>query len=247
MKTLKVPLLSNITKYWFDYNPSLTHFMSSLSVLFPDGERFFMKSMNAYRKDLPEYYVKELDEFCRQEASHGRIHETLNSHLDAGILKSLEGRTIHALDIASRLLNRRQRLVVTICLEHLTAILGERLLLKTDLTDRMIGSAKDIWLYHGQEELEHSHVAYDIYNYIGGGYLNRALMLPIVTIALAYIIVHNWIDIMNNDTDFGDDRLLESLSVLLGSDGFITEIIPEYMAWFRPGYHPVSLQRRVLG
>ena len=35
MKVLPIPSLSKIEKYWFDNNPSLTHFMSALSVLFP--------------------------------------------------------------------------------------------------------------------------------------------------------------------------------------------------------------------
>ena len=37
------------TRYWFDDDPVLTHFMNVLSVTFPDGERFFVDAVRAFR------------------------------------------------------------------------------------------------------------------------------------------------------------------------------------------------------
>ena len=56
LTVLNTPRLTDegIEKYWFDNNPSLTHFMSAVSVLFPEGERYFMKSMNHYRNQLSQ-------------------------------------------------------------------------------------------------------------------------------------------------------------------------------------------------
>ena len=238
MKTLQVPKIKMIERYWFDYNPSLTHFMSALSVLFPDGERFFMKSMNAYRKKLPDYFINELNEFCVQEANHGRLHSEMNSMIDDGILLKLEERTKIALDLVGKIFSDRQKLAITICLEHLTAIMGKHLLLRDDLTSQMSGDAKTCWLYHAEEEVEHAHVAYDIYNYIHGGYLTRSIFMIPVTVGLAYIIIHNWTDIMNHDQRLGDDGLFSTLITLIGRDGFITNMIPEYLEWFKPSFHP---------
>ena len=83
LTVLNTPILTDdgIKKYWFDNNPSLTHFMSAVSVLFPEGERYFMKSMNHYRNQLSQETIKELNLFCKQEINHGRLHETLNKKL----------------------------------------------------------------------------------------------------------------------------------------------------------------------
>ena len=96
LTVLNTPILTDdgIKKYWFDNNPSLTHFMSAVSVLFPEGERYFMKSMNHYRNQLSQETIKELNLFCKQEINHGRLHETLNRKLESltsSILSSIIG------------------------------------------------------------------------------------------------------------------------------------------------------------
>lgn len=241
MKTLKVPEVKNINKYWFDDNPSLTHFMSALSVLFPDGERFFMKSMNAYRNQLPDYFIDELNEFCLQEANHGRVHNKLNSLLDSKNLLKLEKNTKRALELASKILNKKQQLALTICLEHITMLMGEQLMNRHDLTIRMESDAKDIWLYHSAEEVEHGHVAFNIYKYVNGNYITRAVLMPPATIALIYIILMNWKYIMKKDKK-GYKNIFSTVYTLIGKDGFITNMIPEYLKWFKPNYHPSEVQ-----
>lgn len=139
MKVLPIPALSNIEKYWFDNNPSLTHFMSALSVLFPEGERYFMKTMNAYRSELSVETLEELNIFCRQEANHGRMHTSMNSRLESLVhsktLNYLERRTKSILENPSKLLTKKQQLAVTICLEHITGVMGDQLLRRNDITD----------------------------------------------------------------------------------------------------------------
>ena len=39
-------------KYFFDNDPFKTHFMNALSILFPEGERFFIRSVLAYRDQI---------------------------------------------------------------------------------------------------------------------------------------------------------------------------------------------------
>lgn len=239
MKTLAVPRLKFVENYWFNYNPALTHFMSALSVLFPDGERFFMKSMNHYRGMLSDEMLVELREFCQQEANHGRVHEALNGKLDNHeVLKEMENETKSLLDFASKFLSPMQKLAVTSCLEHITAIMGEQLLLRTDLTNKMKGDVREAWIYHGKEEYEHSHVSYDIYYAVGGTYLLRTGLLIPVTAILIGVILRNWIKIMHNDKKYGYDGIFYAVKTLIGKNGFITGLIPNYFEWFKPDFHP---------
>ena len=58
-------------KYFFDNNPFKTHFMNALSILFPEGERFFIRSVLAYRDQISDpKLLQEIKEFCAQEAQH---------------------------------------------------------------------------------------------------------------------------------------------------------------------------------
>lgn len=242
MKTLEIPKVKHTENYWFDYNPALTHFMSSLSVLFPDGERFFMKTMNAYRKELSNELLKELNEFCIQEANHGRVHTMLNEKLNTTpILKELENNTKDILERYTKFLNKKQKLTVTVCLEHLTAIMGKQLIERTDLTKLMHSDIKKVWIYHAQEEVEHAHVSFEIYSSVGGKYLLRAgLMIPI-TIMLAAFVLRNWSKIMNYDNDFGYTGLYKSIKILIGKNGFIRNMKSDYLKWFNPRFKPSDI------
>lgn len=245
MKILPIPEIKNIHKYWFDDNPSLTHFMSALSVLFPEGERFFMKTMNAYRNDLEQSTIEELNIFCRQEANHGRMHDAMNKSLDSltnsKTLLLLDNRTKFILSLASKLLTKKQQLSVTVCLEHITGVMGDQLLRREDITSLMKGDMKIGWIYHGTEELDHCDVSYNIYEEIGGGAtLRRVMMLPVTT-ALIYITLYNWIKLMHSDKN-GHKNLIKSLNIIAGKNGFITGMIPEYMKWFKEDYHPMTLK-----
>jgi hypothetical protein len=42
-----------------------------------------------------------------------------------------------------------------------------------------------LFLWHASEEIEHRHVAYDVYTHVGGGYLRRVVvMLPLAGLVL---------------------------------------------------------------
>lgn len=239
MKTLDVPEIKSIDSYWFDYNPALSHFMSSLSVLFPEGEKFFMKSMNKFKDKITYEKRKELNEFCRQEINHSKVHVQLNNHLDTKfLLRELEKDTGIVIDRYTRFLTNKQKLAVTVCLEHLTAVMGKHLLERKDLQGKMRTDVKKVWLYHAAEEVEHAHVSFDIYKMVGGSYLLRTgLMIP-ATIMLAGIVLQYWFKIMNYDSNEG---FLRAVYTLIGKNGFFTEMKSDYFAWFKKDFHPTQI------
>lgn len=234
------PRIKFVEEYWFNYNPSLTHFMSALSVLFPHGERYFLKTMNHYRGMLSNDLLEELNTFVKQEIAHGYVHEELNSKFsNSKLLKEMENETKTIIDTATKYLTPMQKLTVTACLEHITAIMGEQLIARNDLTDKMYGDPREIWKnYHAVEEVEHAHVSYDIYYAVGGTYLLRTGLLIPVTAILIGVILRNWIKIMHNDKKYGYDGIFYAVKTLIGKNGFITGLIPSYFEWFKPDFHP---------
>ena len=47
---------------------------------FPEGERFFIRSVLAYREQISDpKLLQEIREFCAQEAQHTLVHEAMNA------------------------------------------------------------------------------------------------------------------------------------------------------------------------
>src|SRR3546814_10345493 len=74
----------------------------------------------------------------------------------------------------------------TAAAEHFTAslagyVLSDNTWGETDVDPEMA----HLFLWHAAEEVEHRHVAYDVYHHIGGGYLRRAAaMVPLAGLVL---------------------------------------------------------------
>ncbi|MGH8541440.1 MAG: metal-dependent hydrolase, partial [Stenotrophobium sp.] len=108
-----------------------THFFSAMSVLFPEGEKFFIESVRHFRDLITDpQQLEDVRGFIGQEAMHGREHLAYNAALGkAGYdIARLEGRVVKQLGFTRRMLPPKGRLAVTIALEHFTAIMADVLL-----------------------------------------------------------------------------------------------------------------------
>ena len=99
-----------------------------------------------------------------------------------------------------------------------------------------------MFLWHGVEEVEHKAVAFDVYETAaGGGYLTRATAL-IGGTAVVHVVVGSvaWhmlkVDRMNRRPLL----LAKGLYRLYGPRGLLTRLMPRYLDWFRPGFHPMD-------
>ena len=60
----------------------LSHVLMSLSSVFPDGENFFVRSVERVRDQIDDPKLQEdVEGFIGQEEMHGREHRVLNEHL----------------------------------------------------------------------------------------------------------------------------------------------------------------------
>jgi predicted metal-dependent hydrolase len=145
-------------------SPLETVFYQSLSVLFKGGESFFCRSLQAYRQDLPNL-SSLINDFCKQEVDHSRIHQMLNSN-GSGKEWNKAMKIEHGVDMLlrklSKVLPRDAALVVTVVLENVTASLGRLLLDDFELYSRLSPEAMKLWHYHSEDEVAHEHVALDV-------------------------------------------------------------------------------------
>lgn len=168
---------ATLPRWWFADNPLITHLANGMHLVFPEGERFFIRSVRHYldRVDDP-VLVERARGFFLQEAQHGRQHalsfEVLEAHgYDVGpFLQSYEK---EALPILEAVVPPVMRLSVTVALEHLTAAMGANALTDPFL-DKAHPTMQALLRWHAAEEIEHKSVAFDVYQNVSGSYPIRA-------------------------------------------------------------------------
>ena len=68
-----------VPRDWADGCPYATTMLAALSLLFPEGERFFVDSVKQLRQEVDDPALRAaIAGFIGQEAMHGREHRVLN-------------------------------------------------------------------------------------------------------------------------------------------------------------------------
>ena len=71
-------------EHWFDDNPFLSSLLAALSVSFPPGERYFIRSVLHYLPRITDERLRaEIRAFVGQEGNHTKEHLAFNRFLDA--------------------------------------------------------------------------------------------------------------------------------------------------------------------
>jgi predicted metal-dependent hydrolase len=171
-----------------DGNVVMSHLWATMSAVFPDGEDFFVRSVRHHRDQVTDPVLKrQVAGFIGQEAMHGREHRVLNDRFDevgypvATIAKwSKKG-----LELRERIAPPIANLAATVALEHVTALLAERIL--DDPDSRALlgdGAVRDMFLWHALEESEHKAVAFDVYRTAGGSETLRRWTMRVMRFGL---------------------------------------------------------------
>jgi predicted metal-dependent hydrolase len=233
-----------VPRYWFYDDPFLTHFLSNLSSLFPQGEFFFVTSMRNVRDQITDPAMqKEISAFIGQEAMHSKEHKVFNDYATAhGIdVDSFDHRVGKLLKFAHKVLTNKQQLAATCALEHFTATIAAQLMKRTDINGRMNNpTMRKLWLWHAIEESEHKSVCYDTYQRLyKNAYGTRAFAMAVAMAVLTTVVADHQVRLMVKDKQlFNGKSWVLGLRTLFGRKGFMTEVIPELFDYFRPGFHP---------
>ena len=186
-------------RYWHDNDPVKTHFFNALQALFPEGERFFMDAARDVRDEVgrdnlaPELR-EQIQQFIRQEAMHGREHDSWTQALvalgypamqafDAGLKRDNKW--------ARRNIAATTRLAMTAASEHFTASMAHLFIYhRPDLVEQAAEPFRQLLVYHALEEVEHKAVCFDLYQQADGSYWKRTATMAFVTVDLL-LRLHN--------------------------------------------------------
>lgn len=229
-------------RYFYADDPFLSAFWITLSTLFPEGEDFFVQSVRHYRKEITDPTLRaQVAGFIGQEAMHSKEHEAWNE------LGAKFGYPTGKLDRQlGKLLGRVKRftpkiiqLSATVSLEHYTAIIAEQLL--RDDSHRQLADPETLklWLWHALEENEHKTVAYDVFEKVSGNYFIRAgVMVPTTIIFFAVIAAYQAQMLASDKQLFNLKNNWKGVKFLFGRKGLFTKLWPQYLDFFKPGFHP---------
>lgn len=236
---------AHVARHWHGGRRSVTRFFDNLSVFFPEGERFFVASVQAYRRAIesdPELR-RQVRDFCGQEGVHGREHRRYNAMLrEQGIdVDAMERRVVDILRVA-RILPKRHQLAATCALEHFTALMGHVILRDPRLLEGADETMAALWRWHAAEENEHKSVAYDVYLAAGGNYPERAFVMVVAAAIFWAKVVEQQARFMAADGDLFSAREWAALVNFLFVDpGGLRDMGRLFLEWFRPGFHPSDI------
>lgn len=253
----------HVPEYWANNSAGITHFMTALSALFPDGEKLFIDSVRAVRyhpaiKDN-DVLQKEISAFIGQEAMHTQEHVGFNASAqkyghDVAKFERETGRLIQGarkwFARAVKPFGMTQEMVdltATTALEHFTATIASELLRNQHIQALMTDPTMSyMWYWHAVEENEHKAVAYDVYEGVfGKGLKAYALRNIALVIAMALIFTAQSSFVIRLLKEDGKLNMKE-LGMIYKyayspSKGIIAGMTKEMLAYFKPSFHPNDL------
>ena len=216
--------------------------MYTLSLLFPQGESFFVSSVAHFLDRLEDPQLRdEAASFMAQEGAHRREHARYNQRVLAfGADADWVDRRLAAFfRFGRRLLSPINQLAFTCTVEHFTAMMADELL----RDERYLAGAEPknaaLWRWHCVEETEHKAVPFDVYTAVGGGFLRRALMMLYSTLDFAVGVFVIWAYLMFKDGQlFRVSNWRSALRFSFVRPGLVVRLLRPWLSWFRPGFHP---------
>ncbi len=240
-------------RWWHGGDPVGTAFHNALSVTFPRGEAFFIESVKAHRDGAPPKLEAEIKAFVMQEVMHSREHVAFNKRVvDAGYdVSKLEQAVTDSLELTKgrpQILN----LAVTMALEHYTAMLAQMMLARADYWAGVDAESKAMWKWHAVEEIEHKGVAFDTWMYATRDW-SRWKRWKVKSIMMLLVSYRFWtkrwqgtIELLAQDGIAGFGARARLFWYLLGRPGPVRRILPAWIAYFLPGFHPWNHDDRAL-
>ena len=241
-------------KHWYNDNPIATHFMNAQHLAFPDGEKFFIRSVKAfadvYKKD-PEL-KKRVDNFIGQEGTHYAEHQKFWDIMESQDLQPMKfvdvfrKTTWNGLETWARKtftknqLGNKIALSVTVGLEHYTAMLAESGILNKDITEKMPQEMKDLFMWHAAEEIEHKAIPFDVLKKVDDSYALRVGGMAIATWGLWFYLGLGTVMLTAQDKDVKAKDIPKDLFMFLSKfrESFGGTLSSQYFQYFRKDFHP---------
>jgi hypothetical protein len=243
VRRLGVDLDSPVPRHWNGGDAFRTALFNALSFSFPAGEQFFIdairRTLATAEPDVQQLFEVETRGFIGQEATHRRIHQRFNAHLEQqGLVNHWDAR-----------IRRRQQKIddvdpriwlgATAATEHFTAFLADYLLTHPQALQGAEPRLRDLWLWHASEESEHRSTAFDLYRAVEGDEPWRRRLFGVVTVTFVTDLARQTLNNLWHDgTWWRPSTWASAWRLLLGRGGLVRECAGPWWAYLRADFHP---------
>jgi predicted metal-dependent hydrolase len=243
VRRLLVDMEQPIERHWCDGDAFRSALLNALSMSFPVGEQFFIDSVRGGFKALPApaqaQHQRDVQGFIGQEATHRRLHELYNAHLERlGYDNRWERRAKERLAQMEGA-DIRHGLAITAANEHFTAILAEWILSRPEALGTRDPRLATLWLWHSAEESEHRAVAFDLYRALGGDETWRLRWFRRVTaIFLGDTVRQTALNLRHDGLLWKWSTWQSAAKLLFGRGGLVREVYGRWRDYRRADFHP---------
>lgn len=246
---------SNLPMHFMGGDPMGTHIANGMNMLLPEGEVFFVQTFQEALPLIKDDAIREdVIGFIGQEAMHSSSHQSVLDHLqDKGLdiapftadihrffRKTLGPRGLKGRAAQSWLI---ERVATVAALEHFTSWLGDWGLNAEAWDEALDPTMLDLFRWHLAEEVEHRHVAFDLFTHLDGSYSRRVRTWVLASAGLAVLWVKGTAHLMSVDPELAPNQRKATWRAYRNAykKGYIftpLELAKMWVEYLRPGYHP---------
>ncbi|MBL0086516.1 MAG: metal-dependent hydrolase [Ideonella sp.] len=243
VRRLLIDLETPPARHWMAGDAFLTAYFNALSMSFPVGEQFFIDSVRLGLAQLPPEqrarFEPEVRGFIGQEATHRRVHQRFNAHLEQqGLVNEWQVRITQRLRRLEGV-DARAWVALTAATEHFTAILAEHMLAHREQMQGTEERLQTMWLWHASEETEHRSVAFDLYRALGGSERWRLRLFHYVTFRfLTDLMLQTWRNLRRDGTLWQRSTWASGWRFVFGRGGLVRELSGPWARYRRADFHP---------
>ena len=240
----------DIPRYWFGGDVLVTHLLNAMSTTFPEGERFFVESVRAFREGITDPELqKEVSAFIGQEAMHAKEHTVLTRYLESQGLNvaAIEANVLRNINRTREIAPPEVRLAITCALEHFTAIMAELILGNPEVAERMDPQMLKLWVWHAIEETEHKGVAFDVFqSQVGDDEMRKRVMRRVT---FFFIMRNSYFTgrlLYEDGKLFSPSVWYKGVKTRWGKRGLFRGMLKSYLEYYDAGFHPWQRDSRAL-
>lgn len=247
---------TGLPMHYMDGDAFGTHVANGMNLLLPEAEVFFVQ---AFQEALPLIKDQALREnvvgFIGQEAMHSSSHQSLLDYLQSELGLDIEPYTQEIQRFFRKVLGRRdlegrkaqswliERVALIAATEHFTSWLGDWGLNAKGWDRGLDPKVLDLFRWHLAEEVEHRHVAFDLFTHLDGSYFRRIRTWIIASIGVTILWAKGTAYLMSVDPEIPEGKRKIRLRDVRRAykRGYMFtpgEVVKMWFEYFRPSYHP---------